>query len=139
MGQVAQFLLARLFPKLGTDEAAPFERLSRKLNWAAQLHEVGVAISHSDYHKHGAYILDNADLVGFSMPELHRLGLLVLGQRGKLKKLEGELEESEFAKLLMALRLSLILCHARKDPDYKQLALLCDEHKQRITLTASDN
>ena len=139
VGQVAQFLLARLFPKLGTDEAAPFERLSRKLNWAAQLHEVGVAISHSDYHKHGAYILDNADLVGFSMPELHRLGLLVLGQRGKLKKLEGELEESEFAKLLMALRLSLILCHARKDPDYKQLALLCDEHKQRITLTASDN
>ncbi|MGI9151214.1 MAG: exopolyphosphatase [Limnohabitans sp.] len=137
VGQVAVFLLKRIFPQLANDDAAQFERLSRKLQWAAQLHEVGVAISHSDYHKHGAYILDNADLVGFSMLELHRLGLLVLGQRGKLKKLEGELEESEFAKLLMALRLSLILCHARQDPDYQKLTLHCDEHKQRITLTTS--
>jgi len=37
------------------------QRLTRKLGWAAQLHEIGFAISHSDYHKHGAYILDNAD------------------------------------------------------------------------------
>jgi exopolyphosphatase/guanosine-5'-triphosphate,3'-diphosphate pyrophosphatase len=136
--QVAQFFLERLLPKLPTDDAASFERLSRKLSWAAQLHEVGVAISHSDYHKHGAYILDNADMVGFSMLELHRLGLLVLGQRGKLKKLEVELEESDFAKLLMALRLSLILCHARKDPDYKKIDLYCDAHKQRVTLSVSE-
>ena len=44
-------------------------------------------ISHSDYHKHGAYILDNADAMGFTLPELHQLGLLVLGHRGKLRKL----------------------------------------------------
>jgi exopolyphosphatase/guanosine-5'-triphosphate,3'-diphosphate pyrophosphatase len=128
----------QLLPKHATDDAASFERLSRKLSWAAQLHEVGVAISHSDYHKHGAYILDNADMVGFSMLELHRLGLLVLGQRGKLKKLEIELEESDFAIMLMALRLSLILCHARKDPDHKKLDLHCDPHKQRVTLSVSD-
>jgi exopolyphosphatase/guanosine-5'-triphosphate,3'-diphosphate pyrophosphatase len=72
------------------------------------------------------------------MPELHRLGLLVLGQRGKLKKLEIELEEDEFAKMLMALRLSLILCHARKDPEHASLELRCDEHKQRITLKAAE-
>jgi exopolyphosphatase/guanosine-5'-triphosphate,3'-diphosphate pyrophosphatase len=136
--QVAHFLLERLLPKLAIDDAASYERLSRKLSWAAQLHEVGVAISHSDYHKHGAYILDNADMVGFSMFELHRLGLLVLGQRGKLKKLEVELEESDFAKLLMALRLSLILCHARKDPDYQKIDLYCDAQKQRITLSVSE-
>jgi exopolyphosphatase/guanosine-5'-triphosphate,3'-diphosphate pyrophosphatase len=113
-----------------------FARLRRKVNWAAQLHEVGVAISHSDYHKHGAYILDNADMVGFSVPELHLLGLLVLGQRGKLKKLDLELEDNDFAKMLLALRLSLILCHARKDPAHEDLVLHCDEHKQRVTLTA---
>ncbi len=119
-----------------TKDDTQLERLRRKLNWAAQLHEVGIAISHSDYHKHGAYILDNADLVGFSVPELHLLGLLVLGQRGKLKKLEVELEDNDFAKMLLALRLSLILCHARKDPAHDQLVLLCDDHKHRITLTA---
>jgi exopolyphosphatase/guanosine-5'-triphosphate,3'-diphosphate pyrophosphatase len=114
-----------------------FARLRRKVNWASQLHEVGVAISHSDYHKHGAYILDNADMVGFSVPELHLLGLLVLGQRGKLKKLDSQLEDNDFAKMLLALRLSLILCHARKDPAHEDLVLDCDEHKQRVTLTAS--
>jgi exopolyphosphatase/guanosine-5'-triphosphate,3'-diphosphate pyrophosphatase len=117
-------------------EDAHLARLRRKLGWAAQLHEVGTAISHSDYHKHGAYILDNADMVGFSVPELHLLGLLVLGQRGKLKKLELELEDNDFAKMLLALRLSLIMCHARKDPTYQVLVLQCDERKQRITLTA---
>ena len=79
-----------------------------------------------------------ADLLGFGMPELHRLGLLVLGQRGKLKKLESELEDDEFAMMLMALRVSLILCHARKDPDAESLQLQSDEHKHRITLNASE-
>jgi len=60
----------------------------------------------------------------------------VLGQRGKLKKLENELQEDEFAKMLMALRVSLILCHARKDPEHLALRLNCDENKQRITLIA---
>lgn len=136
VSEVALHWLDAMHPDTKEDDTH-LARLRRKLNWAAQLHEVGVSISHSDYHKHGAYILDNADLVGFSMPELHRLGLLVLGQRGKLKKLEIELEENDFAKMLMALRLSLILCHARKDPEHEVLALRCDEHKQRITLTAN--
>jgi len=138
VNQVAQHLLHDMYANHQIEEAQ-IDRLRRKINWASQLHEVGVAISHSDYHKHGAYILDNADLVGFSMFELHRLGLLVLGQRGKLKKLESELEENEFAKMLMALRLSLILCHARKDPDHQVLQLSCDESKRRITLAAPDS
>ena len=136
VGRVAVHLLQQMHIKPKDSDADTLARLCRKLSWAAQLHEVGVAISHSDYHKHGAYILDNADLLGFGMPELHRLGLLVLGQRGKLKKLENELQEDEFAKMLMALRVSLILCHARKDPEHLALRLNCDEHKHRITLTA---
>jgi exopolyphosphatase/guanosine-5'-triphosphate,3'-diphosphate pyrophosphatase len=139
VGRVAVHLLQRMYNKASRDETATFERLSRKLSWASQLHEVGVAISHSDYHKHGAYILDNADMLGFGMPELHRLGLLVLGQRGKLKKLEAELQDADFAKMLMALRISLILCHARKDPAYEDLQLSCDDHKQRINLLTPES
>jgi len=138
VGRVAVHLLQQMCVKPKDNDADTLDRLCRKLSWAAQLHEVGVAISHSDYHKHGAYILDNADLLGFGMPELHRLGLLILGQRGKLKKLEDELQDDEFAKMLMALRVSLILCHARKDPAYQDLRLSCDTHKQRISLHAHD-
>ena len=99
------------------------QRSQRKLAWAAQLHEVGSQISHSDYHKHGAYILDNADTPGFALPELHRLSQLVLGHRGKLRKLEADFEDRVFVQQLMCLRLAVILCHARRDPELEGLQL----------------
>ncbi|MCY1544539.1 Guanosine-5'-triphosphate,3'-diphosphate pyrophosphatase [compost metagenome] len=98
-------------------------RALRKLGWAAQLHEIGALVSHSDYHKHGAYILDNADAPGFAVNELHALGQLVLGQRGKLRKLEASLDDETFVMQLLALRLAVILCHARRDPDPQALHL----------------
>ncbi len=116
----AQHLLNAFMP----NKDAVLIRTQRKLSWAAALHEIGMTISHSDYHKHGAYILDNADMLGFSMSELHKLGLLVLGQRGKLKKLETDFESTTFVKSLMALRLAIILCHARQEPDLKGLEVL---------------
>jgi exopolyphosphatase/guanosine-5'-triphosphate,3'-diphosphate pyrophosphatase len=112
------------------------QKLKRKLSWAAAMHEVGFSISHSDYHKHGAYILENADLLGFSMQELHRLGLLVLGHRGKLRKLEADFEEAEFVKMLIALRMAVILCHARKNPDQSGLEFICDNKAKLFTLEA---
>ena len=98
-------------------------RHQRKLQWAAQLHEIGSQISHSDYHKHGAYILDNADAPGFALPELHRLSQLVLGHRGKLRKLEVDFEDRMFVRQLLCLRMAVILCHARRDPDLNGLQL----------------
>lgn len=107
------------------DQAAPTEseRASRKLDWAARLHEVGCRISHSDYHRHGAYILDNTDAAGFAVSELHRLGLLVLGQRGKVRKLDTDLYDPVFALQLLSIRLAVALCHARREPDTAGLAL----------------
>lgn len=113
-----------LFRQLGSqDPPAELERHLRKLNWATQLHEVGSLISHSDYHKHGAYILDNADAAGFTQPELHRLSQLVLGHRGKLRKLEMNLDDALFVRQLLCLRLAVLLCHARRDPDLQGLQL----------------
>ncbi len=112
------------------------ERSTRKLHWAAQLHEIGSHISHSDYHKHGAYILDNADAMGFSQAELHRLSLLVLGQRGKLRKLDADFDDELFVLQLMALRLAIILCHARRDPDTAGVDFARDPRQaRRLVLT----
>ncbi len=107
---------------------------ARKLGWAAQLHEIGCRISHSDYHRHGAYILDNTDVAGFAQHELHRLGALVLGHRGKLRKIEADLGDTLFATQLLCLRLAVILCHARRDPDLQGLALSLEG--SRFTLSA---
>lgn len=116
----------RFFEQLQACAGVPAEdgdRLHRKLGWAAQLHEIGFLISHGDYHRHGAYVLEHADAPGFATPELHRLGLLVLGHRGKLRKLEAELSDAAFAQQLLALRLAVILCHARRDPELDGLQL----------------
>lgn len=133
--RVARTAQALLAPMLGRADA---ERHLRKLRWAAQLHEVGMRISHSDYHKHGAYILENTDLPGFTIDELHRLGLLVLGHRGKLKKLDDALEDPLFVLQLMALRLAVILCHARRDPDMTQMQIELDSKRQCIRLTLGE-
>lgn len=106
--------------------AAGSERAETKLEWAAKLHEVGCRISHSDYHRHGAYILDNTDAAGFALPELHRLGILVLGQRGKVRKLEADLSDASFALQLICLRLAVALCHARRAPDITEMQLLME-------------
>ena len=98
-------------------------RAERKLNWAAHLHEIGTHISHSEYHKHGAYILDNVDAPGFALSELHRLSQLVLGHRGKLRKLDADFEDRTFIVQLLCLRLAVILSHARRDPDLSGLTL----------------
>jgi len=129
VARVAGQLLRQLFP----GESAADQGPSRKLAWAAQLHEIGSLISHSDYHKHGAYILDNADAPGFSQSELHRLGLLVLGHRGKLRKLDADFGDTLFVQQLLSLRLAVILCHARRDPDLNGLKL--DGDADTVTLT----
>jgi exopolyphosphatase / guanosine-5'-triphosphate,3'-diphosphate pyrophosphatase len=123
VSQVAtQFLRQLLGPDLASTDPVHGNSL-RKLQWAAQLHEVGRRIAHSDYHKHGAYILDNADAAGFALSDMHRLSLLVLGHRGKLRKLEGALEVDELVLQLLCLRLAVILCHARRDPDLQGMVL----------------
>lgn len=111
--------------KLQTHEEGSSEwtRLQKKLSWAAQLHEIGNVISHTDSHKHGAYILENTDTPGFAKHELHRLSLLVLGHKGKLRKLDMDFEDEHLVYQLLSLRLAVILCHARRDPEYSSVHL----------------
>jgi exopolyphosphatase/guanosine-5'-triphosphate,3'-diphosphate pyrophosphatase len=123
VGRVAVQLFNQLSQTALQGAGVDLDRLRRKLHWAAQLHEIGGHISHADYHKHGAYILDNADAMGFSLSEMHRLSLLVLGHRGKLRKLEGVLSDGSIICQLLALRLAVILCHARREPDLNGMVL----------------
>ena len=108
------------------------ERISRKLTWAGQLHEIGSHVSHSDYHKHGAYILENSDTMGFALTELQKLSLLVLGHRGKLRKLvAADFEDPLFTQQLLVLRLAVALCHARLDPELDGISLRLDAWNSR--------
>jgi exopolyphosphatase/guanosine-5'-triphosphate,3'-diphosphate pyrophosphatase len=87
------------------------------LGWAARLHEVGLDIAHSHYHKHGAYLLANADLPGFPREEQQLLAAVVGSHRRKLnpEQLDDLLPpwhvKAEFLTVL--LRLAVLLHRAR--------------------------
>jgi exopolyphosphatase/guanosine-5'-triphosphate,3'-diphosphate pyrophosphatase len=53
------------------------------LGWSAQLHEVGLSISHDGYNKHGAYLMGNADMAGFARRDQLLLSALISGHRRK--------------------------------------------------------
>lgn len=99
------------------------EEYKDMLAWAATLHEIGFAISHTEVHRHGAYILDHTELMGFSQTELHRLSQLVLGHYGKLKKLDFDLDDTGFIVQLLCLRLAVIFCHSRNTPTLNDINL----------------
>ena len=136
VSQVASHFLKLLLKNLALKES---DRLLRKLVWSALLHEIGQIISHSDYHKHGAYILDHADITGFAIPELHRLGQLVLGHRGKLRKLDFLFDDVGFCCQLMCLRLAVILCHARRDPDTTNMQISMDAKNSHFVLKVTNS
>ena len=84
------------------------------LEWAANLHEIGLSISHNSYHKHSAYIAGNADMPGFSKNDQFRLATLLVGHTGKLGKLANNAEFLDW-RMLLALRLAQLLCRGRTD------------------------
>lgn len=104
-------LACDLHAKLGPGDA----HLQRLLGWSAMLHEVGLAVSHSGAHKHAAYIVEHADLPGFTTSEQRAMAVLVLGQKGNLRKIRAELADHETARAVLALRLATMLMHAHVD------------------------
>jgi exopolyphosphatase/guanosine-5'-triphosphate,3'-diphosphate pyrophosphatase len=106
-------------------QAAPAgtEQALHELGWVSQLHEIGCVISHTDYHRHGAYILENTDAAGFGVHGLRQLAVLILGQQGKIRKLESNWRNPVVALQLLCLRLAVALCHARRTPDISCISL----------------
>ncbi|CAM4070797.1 exopolyphosphatase [Bordetella tumulicola] len=89
--------------------------LRNALGWAANLHEVGLSIAHNAYYKHTAYVLDNADMPGFSRADQQLLALLTLGHQGKLTKLESMVRNRSQWIAILCLRLAVLLMRRRTD------------------------
>ena len=102
----------RLAREVG-DAQAEHER--QMLAWAARLHETGISIAYSGYHKHSAYILANADMPGFSRMDQAQLAALAHAHRGALAKSWPLLTRPGDTRLALALRLSALLHRRRGD------------------------
>jgi exopolyphosphatase/guanosine-5'-triphosphate,3'-diphosphate pyrophosphatase len=112
VGNLAAEFLAQL-PKPDSENRSDNIAL---LQWAANLHEIGLSISHNGYHKHSAYIAGNADMPGFSKNDQARLAALLIGHAGKLGKLAHNPSFNDW-RMLFCLRLAQVLCRGRNDND----------------------
>ncbi len=113
----------QFFDHIAPGIQADVKEAHRFLQWAALLHETGISVAHSGYHKHGAYILQNADMPGFSRRDQARLALLVRAQRGGLAKIPGFQQDGAAAVdaddrlLVQCLRLAVAFCRSRRAPE----------------------
>ena len=99
------------------------------LLWSAQLHEIGLAIAHAQYHRHGGYLLSYSDMPGFSRQEQQNLSLLVRAHRRKFPLLEFDQaapdNREKVLRLAILLRLSCVLNRSRSyaaPPEIKAVA-----------------
>ncbi|MFK8012629.1 MAG: exopolyphosphatase [Marinicellaceae bacterium] len=107
------------------------------LKWSAQLHELGLKISHSHFEKHAAYILSNADMPGFSNQEQLKLAVLVAVQRRKIKKdWIKKLSDYQYQKILpliIIFRLAVIINRPRINCINEVESINFSENSVRIT------
>ena len=92
------------------------------LRWAAELHEVGLSISHAGFHYHGYYIIRHNDMAGFGRYEQYILANLVRSHRKSLDQQNfedmDELAIAAFIPLLVCLRLAVLFHRRREDMDF---------------------
>ena len=108
-------LAQALYRKLAADATDADEATPDYIGWAAKLHEIGISVAYSGYHKHSAYILENADMPGFSRDEQTCLSLLVLAHRRSLKKVHGRIDGAVDWRAVFALRLAALIYRGRAD------------------------
>jgi exopolyphosphatase / guanosine-5'-triphosphate,3'-diphosphate pyrophosphatase len=111
--------------------------MRNRLLWAARVHEIGLAIAHSQHQRHAGYLLRNSDLAGFSNEERQLLAAIVQNHRRKpdrklIAALPVRLRES-VRHVTALLRLAVILC--RTHDDVTPLALECTARGDTLKLT----
>lgn len=116
------------------------------LRWAALLHEIGMDISHSKYHRHGEYLVQNLDMPGFSHREQSQLAILIFAHRRRFPSAEVLASGSPLTKLAILLRLAVVLHRNRSTSPLPQFSLNIDAvglslhlptewlHEHRLTL-----
>jgi exopolyphosphatase / guanosine-5'-triphosphate,3'-diphosphate pyrophosphatase len=108
------------------------------LSWAARIHEIGLAIAHSQHHLHGAYIVENSDLAGFARHEQQVLAAILRSHRRKpdesiLRALPERLRRPT-ARVIALLRLAVLLQRGRAADPPPPIELQADDKSLQLRL-----
>ncbi|MBD8879253.1 MULTISPECIES: Ppx/GppA phosphatase family protein [Rhodanobacter] len=111
------------------------------LSWAARVHEIGLAIAHSQHHHHGAYILRHADLAGFSRQEQQLLAAVVEMHRRKPDKAVIATLPQRYRPLARyttaLLRLAVLFRRGRRAESLPPMKLSATRQRLRLSLPAA--
>jgi exopolyphosphatase/guanosine-5'-triphosphate,3'-diphosphate pyrophosphatase len=111
-----------------------------QLQWATQLHEVGLSINSSGIQKHSAYIVMNTALPGFTQQQQSVLSALIRFHRKKIKPLELDtyniLCAETFARLLVLFRLAVLVNRTRQLTDLSRPNLVIENNLVTVTFAA---
>ncbi len=103
------------------------------LESACLLHEIGLSVSHVQYHKHGDYLLRHADMLGFSRREQRIIAALVRNHRRKISKdVMDQMSLSErtsYQRMLAVLRLSILFHRTRGMSDPPEMKVRTPENQ----------
>jgi len=111
------------------------------LSWAARVHEIGLAIAHSQHHHHGAYILRHADLAGFSRQEQQLLAAIVEAHRRTPDRARYSSLPQRYRQLARQitalLRLAVLLRRARRAEALPGIRIGATSRRLRVSLPAT--
>ncbi len=114
------------------------EKDLKLLQQAGQLHEIGLSVAHQQYHKHGAYLLQNSDMLGFSRTEQKELSLLVRYHRRKLdiKPFNelGKHRSEPLLKLLSLLRIAVLFHRDRYTHQMPKITMAVKKSELQIAI-----
>ena len=118
--------------------ALPRSAAERLLRWGAMLHEVGMAIAHSQHHKHGGYLLENMDLPGFSRSEQRHLSAIVRAHRRKFPT-DDPRQSPRLLAVCALLRIAVVLHRARTPTPLPPFSVRIDASRGEIKLVFPGN
>lgn len=110
------------------------------LTWGALVHEIGLSVAHNQYHRHGAYLMANSDLEGFSRQEQIKLAMLVRSHRRKFPLEEFEVIHSstriQIIRLCTLLRLSVVLHRSRSSNCLPEIRITVNKDRIKLDFPA---
>lgn len=128
----------QMFEQVATQWEIDDEVLLNRLQWAARLHEIGLSISHENFHKHSAYLIEHSNFPGFSREEQHALAVIIRGQRKKfpkkyIKRLPDELQKAT-ERLTVLLRLAMVFNRGRSETTDTYVSLEMTKKALKLSL-----
>ncbi len=112
------------------------------LDWAAQVHECGKAISLKKYRAHSAYLVEQSELAGFSQQEKQMLAAMLYNHRGKIDmgRFDALMEphNKRIRNLTLLLRLAVRLHRGREPEEISPLLILRDKKTLHLEFEQPD-